>query len=231
MNQCRVEGCSNAARARGYCRKHGSKAPCSISGCGKPILARAYCTTHYSRWRKTGDPGEAARRRRGKRPCRVRDCANDAVTRDDLCPTHRRRKRLYGDEHGTLSTHMPCAVCGKPSMHGMQTIDRCEVHAWDRVVDLYLAGEHAGAVDARTGYVYLSVRKVRKAAHRVVMERKIGRALYPSENVHHRNGVRGDNRPENLELWVTMQPTGQRVSDLIAFVVEHYPNELRAALG
>ena len=52
----------------------------------------------------------------------------------------------------------------------------------------------------------------------------IGRPLFPHENVHHRNGHRSDNRPENLELWVTRQPQGQRVADLVAFVHEYYPD-------
>lgn len=125
---------------------------------------------------------------------------------------------------------MPCAICGAASIHGALTIDRCEDHAWDRAVDLYLAGKHAGATDSKSGYVYLAVRKVRRAAHRLVMERTIGRPLYPFENVHHRNGRRGDNRPENLELWVKPQPAGQRVEDLIHFAVEYYPEELRVAL-
>lgn len=159
------------------------------------------------------------------------ECTNDAITRDDLCPTHRRRKRLYGDENGTLATSMPCAVCGKPSMHGAQSIDRCEEHAWARAIELYLTGKQVGATDSKSGYVYLSVRKVRRAAHRLVMEHMLGRALYAFENVHHRNGRRGDNRPENLELWVKPQPCGQRVEDLVQFIVEHYPEEVRAALA
>lgn len=51
--------------------------------------------------------------------------------------------------------------------------------------------------------------------HRLAMERTLGRYLLPGETVHHRNGVRDDNRDTNLELWVTAQPSGQRPSDLV----------------
>ena len=75
----------------------------------------------------------------------------------------------------------------------------------------------------KLGYVVVKTRERRKLIggpmwrleHQVFMERKIGRSLKKHENVHHLNGNRADNRIENLELWSTAQPKGQRVIDKV----------------
>jgi hypothetical protein len=64
--------------------------------------------------------------------------------------------------------------------------------------------------------------------HILVAEDLLGRYLHLGETVHHRNGVRDDNRPENLELWTTPQPSGIRVSDALAWahqIIERYSGD------
>lgn len=81
------------------------------------------------------------------------------------------------------------------------------------------------------GYREFSLNGAAVKEHRVVMEQILGRELLPGENVHHINGVRTDNRPENLELWVTSQPSGQRPEDLADWAEEilrrYRPSSLR----
>lgn len=56
--------------------------------------------------------------------------------------------------------------------------------------------------------------------HVIVMSSMIGRPLHKEETVHHKNGIPYDNRPENLELWASNHPKGQRIEDQKAWAKE-----------
>jgi hypothetical protein len=79
----------------------------------------------------------------------------------------------------------------------------------------------------KDGYKYLLMKNHPNAAksgyvaeHVVIMSKFINRPLCKGETVHHKNGIRNDNRLENLELWSHSHPFGQRIEDKIKWCKE-----------
>lgn len=56
--------------------------------------------------------------------------------------------------------------------------------------------------------------------HTFIMSEYLKRPLIKGERIHHKNGIRTDNRIENLELWNITQPSGQRVKDRLTYYKE-----------
>lgn len=170
---------------------------CEIEGCCNHVRAKGLCAMHYARVQKHGDPngGRAGKPFKGKlRPliCEVPDCERPHVCRG-LCATHYQRLR-DGRDLGLEIT---------PRNHGEKYLDQ----------NGYVCFTERGHPEANT-------KNGRVHEHRAVMAKKLGRKLLPGENVHHKNGDRSDNHPDNLELWVSTQPSGQRPEDLVKWARE-----------
>ena len=69
--------------------------------------------------------------------------------------------------------------------------------------------EHPNAM--RNGRIY---------EHQLIMSNKLKRPLQKQETIHHKNGIRSDNRIQNLELWSNHHPRGQKIEDLVKFAKE-----------
>lgn len=110
-----------------------------------------------------------------------------------------------------------CTHCGNPTT-GRGKTGKCVV----------CSRKPPGSYENKQGYVKLTGRYDHPNAdkqggileHRFVMTQILGRPLLEHEEVHHKNGVRNDNRPVNLELWSTSQPKGQRVEDKVEWARE-----------
>jgi hypothetical protein len=219
-SRCSHPGCDRTIRARSLCKTHYDRArnesrACDVRGCQQPVKSAGLCFTHYM-----------SRITEGK-GCSVDGCTRRARSRG-LCKRHYEEALAAGSVY-VISGCRRAPLGGEGMCYMHRRRYRVEGDAGEAAPRR--APDGAGAINA-DGYrtFYVPERGRRMGEHQLVMEAVLGRRLGPHELVHHRNGVRLDNRSENLELWVIPHPPGQRVADLVAWVVDQYPDDVRALL-
>lgn len=206
----------------------GTKGTCAVDGCTRPYRQNGYCSPHGRRNQRYGDPlagGPFRNRPPAGATCSVEDC-QEWPNRKGWCANHYSLWRRNGVPEKVRPRRLPCKVddcdalasgkgyCNKHYYRLKANGDplivryggpRRTVRTVHGYIDAY-APDHPNA--KASGYV---------REHALVMTEFLGRPLWPDENVHHKNGIRDDNRLDNLELWCKPQPPGQRVRDLVTY--------------
>ncbi len=185
-----------------------SKPTCLIDGCADTALSQGMCSKHYQRMKRNGDPlllfGRSGKLQFSMPAEELRKLYEKADSASDLArqlglnaKTLQYHMRKAGIDIRARGWHSPKST--PPRYHEAAPNWRGGRSRTSHGYIKALVNEHPSR-DGK-GYVF---------EHRLVMEEKLGRFLLPTENVHHLNGVRDDNRPENLELWTRRQPYGVR---------------------
>ena len=214
--------CNDACRFPKSPRKRTTDLECASDGCSRyPNGARGYCRTCYGRMKRDGAFGGEM--------CTADGCERLAKSHG-MCQMHAEQAQRAGTIEAPRCSVSGCDAVARALGYCSRHYLRFRKTGDPGQAGLLRAPSGAGSTDPN-GYRVRQINGRRVLEHRLVMEEVLGRYLWPWENVHHKNGIRHDNRPENLELWIKGQVAGQRLDDLLDFIARNYAAEMIARLA
>lgn len=204
--------------------------------CQRPLKSSKHCQLHHKRYIKFGDCGPlepiVGTLWLDNRICEFCD--------SEFNPTNIKQKRCIECIEKSI-----CKGCGEVTKLKMvfcmkcknKTDIKCKAECGRNISKTSKSGFckwcnreglTSGIQNHPAGYTILSKHKNHPNAtkrgtipeHVLVMSNYINRPLIKGETVHHLNGIKNDNRIENLELWSKEHGSGQRVSDKIRYALE-----------
>ena len=212
MKICKVDGCNNKYRCKGYCNRHylqylkygETLAPpkqtiCKVNGCDGKHYAKGYCSKHYDQFRKYGEELAPSK----KTICSVEGCTGKHFALG-LCRKHYHQMRDYGHIlERTIFDKNEIIIDEDNDCAYMVIYNRqCEevARAIIDIEDIDLVKNHKWYL--RNGYIHNT--KV-GSLHRFLLNPK------DDEVVDHINNNPSDNRRRNLRICTAQQNSMNRL--------------------